>query len=318
MKSLRLAIILALFCVAAADAVALEGPRPPRVAVLAFGEADAGRRASEEFSSHLSKGGAIEIVDESRARAAARGVGYRGSLNMTLDGARDLGAAIGCDFYVTGDAQTIRRSSSAAPVYYESYASVFVVSSRTGRLVMWQRPHSEAQTPEEAERLLAAKLPGLAASGRAAMLRASQDEVVRREAAAEVLEMEDVPEEDAPDAEGFRAPHPYRRVRPPYPDAASEAEAEATVDASVAIDERGEVASVEIVRWAGFGLDDSVLTTVNQLRFRPATRDGVAVPVRVLLRYNFRRPQRDARQGTEVEKKLGPAFKELLRTHKQP
>lgn len=300
---------------------AAHGPsRPLRVAVLDFGERDTGRRASKDFATHLLKTGGVEMVDESQARAAARGVGYAGSLNMTVEQARDLGAAIGCDFYVTGDAQTLRRSSSSVPVYYEAYASVFLISARTGRLVNWARARAEAATPEEAERLLALKSPGLAASCRDAMKEEATLEVARRERemTAEVLEMEELPEEDTPAAKGFRPPHPYRRVRPPYTDSALQAEAEATVDASVEVNERGEVLRAEIVRWAGFGLDESVLATVSALRFRPATRDGAPVPVRVLLRYNFRRPRPTSQQEAEPERRLGPAFKELLRTHKQP
>jgi hypothetical protein len=33
-----------------------------------------------------------------------------------------------------------------------------------------------------------------------------------------------------------------------------------------------------------------VLDTVKKLHFFPAMRDGLAVPMRVLLRYNFRKP----------------------------
>jgi outer membrane biosynthesis protein TonB len=44
------------------------------------------------------------------------------------------------------------------------------------------------------------------------------------------------------------------------------------------------------VRWAGFGLDQATLETIHKLHFFPATREGVAVPIRVLLRYNFRKP----------------------------
>ncbi len=124
------------------------------------------------------------------------------------------------------------------------------------------------------------------------MLRGAQDESIRRErerARAEPA-VEDAPEEGSPAAEGFRAPQPYRRLRPPYPDTAARAEAEATVDAAVEIDAGGEVRRIEIVRWAGFGLDDAVIETVRQLHFRPAMRDGAPVAVRVLLRYNFRRP----------------------------
>ena len=62
------------------------------------------------------------------------------------------------------------------------------------------------------------------------------------------------------------------------------------MDAEVEVGAGGEVGRVEIVRWAGFGLDDSVVSTIRQMHFRPATRDGQPVAVRVLLRYNFRRP----------------------------
>ncbi len=81
-------------------------------------------------------------------------------------------------------------------------------------------------------------------------------------------------------------------LRPAYPETAERAGAEATVDAAVEVGADGAVARVEIVRWAGFGLDDAVAATVRRLHFRPATRDGVPVPVRVLMRYNFRKPQK--------------------------
>ena len=86
------------------------------------------------------------------------------------------------------------------------------------------------------------------------------------------------------------APRPFRRLKPPYPDTAAHAEVEATVDVLVDIDARGEVGRIEVARWAGYGLDQSVIDTVRQLHFFPAHRDGAAIPIRVLLRYNFRKP----------------------------
>ena len=80
-------------------------------------------------------------------------------------------------------------------------------------------------------------------------------------------------------------PQRFRKLRQ-----AARAEAEATVDVQLDIDESGEVSRVEIVRWAGFGLDDAAVSTVRQLHFTPARRYGQAIPMRVLLRYNFRRP----------------------------
>ena len=80
------------------------------------------------------------------------GVGFTGSLNLTLQQARDLGAAIGCDFYFLGDAETLKRSPSTGASYFESFASVFLVSARTGRLVLWERPNVQRDSPEESEK----------------------------------------------------------------------------------------------------------------------------------------------------------------------
>jgi TonB family protein len=244
------------------------------------------------------------LLDRDLGRAAARGAGYKGSLNMTLTQARNLGAAIGCDFLITGDAQLLRRSSSARPVYYEAYASVFIVSCRTGRLAAWERTTAEAATPDDATGALFTKLDERVRTRYHAVIsetfeREQQERrahaVARHDgdeaSAAEIIDLESA---DAGELQGrLREPAPYRRLRPVYPETAAQAEAEATVDAEVEIGTDGEVRRVEIVRWAGFGLDESVVSTIRQLHFRPATLDGTPVAVRVLLRYNFRRPAKE-------------------------
>ncbi|HEV2708339.1 MAG TPA: TonB family protein [Pyrinomonadaceae bacterium] len=266
-----------------------------RVAVLDFGATETGQRAAEVLSKGAASERPFELVDREQARAAARGAGYAGSLNMTLNEARDLASAIGCDYFVTGDAETLRRSSSARPLYYESYASVFLVSGRTGRLVLWRRLSEEAESHDAAERLLLDALgrSELLRDARAGMLKAEADERLQHERARrdpDDAPFQDEPEEGSPAASAYRPPQPFRRIRPAYTEAAAQAGAEATVDVSVAIDAQGEVRHVEIVRWAGYGLDESVIETVKRLHFRPAARDGEPFPIRVLLRYNFRRP----------------------------
>jgi TonB family protein len=270
------------------------------VAVLDMGGTETGVRASERVAKLFAPtggatGAGLALLDRDLGRAAARGVGYAGSLNLTLAEARSLGAAVGCDFFFTGDAQTIRRSSSARPVYFESYASVFLVSARTGELVLWERPAAEAETPARAEAaLLAALDAAFAARFTSALLEAAAREERERfepAAAPEPSSVIDLSTDEAADAhKDLREPAPYRRLRPAYTDAASRAEAEATVDALVEIGADGEVGRVRVVRWAGFGLDEEVVATIRRMHFHPAARDGESVAVRVLLRYNFRRP----------------------------
>jgi TonB family protein len=266
-----------------------------RVAVLDFGGTETGVRAAQRLARAFASDAGLSLADRDESRAAARGAGYSGSLNMTLDEARDLGGALGSDFYLTGDAQTLRRSPSTGPHYFEAYASVFVVSSRTGRLVLWDRPSFEAASPEEAEKLLLAELDRRAASYSQAIAQARESELSERaqlieRAAAPLPVIGDAPEDEEAAARAvLRLPQPYRRLRPAYPETASRAEAEATVDVKVEIDDKGEVTNVEVVRWAGFGLDEATVQTVRQLHFTPARLNGTPVPLRFLLRYNFRK-----------------------------
>lgn len=265
------------------------------LAVLDFGDSNIGRVAPEKLALNLKHETNVAILDRDQVRAAARGAGYAGSINLSLNEARDLGAAFGCDFFILGDAQTLRRSPSTGPVYFESYASIFVVSARTGRLLLWERPSFQGGTPAVAEQALLSELSGFEERRQVelSVRRAQEDERGERELTTDqqIPIIEEAPDDDkSAAAEGLRLPRPYRRLVPAYPGSAARAEAEATVDVLVDLDSSGEVIRVEIARWAGFGLDQTTVDTVRRLHFFPAMRNGVAIPIRVLLRYNFRKP----------------------------
>jgi TonB family protein len=284
-----------------ASAAPPAAPGAIRLAILDLGNSSTGLRAASEirrlFSTLKANESAVpgfEVVDPDQARSASSGAGYKGSLNLELQPARDLGAAIGCDFYFLGDAETVKRSPSTGASYFESFASIFLVSARTGRLVLWERPNVRRDSPEESEKALLATLAADETRRRymIAIRSALEEERAERASAKEVNApvIEVMSDENSEAGKNVQAPRAYRRLKPPYPDTAARAEAEATVDALVDIDARGEVGRVEIVRWAGYGLDQSVVETVNQMHFFPAMRNGIAIPMRVLLRYNFRKP----------------------------
>ena len=267
------------------------------VAVLDFGNAATGLLASQKLAANLKTDKNISVQDLDQARAAARGAGYLGSINLSLDEARHLGSVLGTDFFLVGDAQTLRRSPSTGPVYFESYASLFLVSSRTGRLITWERPVFEASTAGAAASALIVKLTSADVKDRLVRLIEQAHRVEREQRqlsnVAAVPVIDEAPDDDkVAEAEGLRLPRPYRRFTPSYPESAAKAEAEATVDVLVDLDEEGEVTRVEVARWAGFGLDESTVETVKRLHFFPAKRKGVSIPMRVLLRYNFRKPPR--------------------------
>ncbi|HEX3280280.1 MAG TPA: energy transducer TonB [Pyrinomonadaceae bacterium] len=269
--------------------------RRSHIAVIDLGETAFAGEAVDRFSANLKQDESIEILDRDLARVAARGAGYAGSLNLSLTEARNLGAVIGSDFFVLSDTQTLRRSPSAGPVYFEAYASLFLVSARSGRLITWERPNFRAATAAAAEHALLSELAGAPLRNRL-LASAHRAEVEERAERAVVVDAETPIIEEAPDddkiaaAEGLRLPKPYRRFVPSYPESAAAAEAEAVVDVLVDLDSSGEIQRAEVVRWGGFGLDQATLDVVRKLHFFPAMRAGVAVPIRVLLRYNFRKP----------------------------
>jgi TonB family protein len=286
---------LALLCALALPAFArTQGAARARVAVLDFGESAAARRIADELAGALQVGSKdVSLTSRAQARAAAKGVGYAGSLNLSLEEARDLGAAVGADFFFAGEADTLSRRVVGRGDYFESYASLYLVSAFTGKLIFWERLSAEARDAGGAEKNLISQLRARAPAYVETISKARAAERDERRIAVErdTPVVEDAPEENTPAAKSFRVPLPYRRLRPRYPEAAARAEVEATVDALVELDERGEVMSVEIVRWAGYGLDESVAATIKQMHFRPALSAGTPVAARVLLRYNFRKPK---------------------------
>jgi TonB family protein len=299
-NSMRALLSATLLLIALAVPIAARTPAPEsrstatlRVAILSFGATPIAGRAENSVMSAVRAEAGLSLVDRELSQAAARGTGYAGSLNLTTQEAMDLGSAIGCDFFIIGDAQTLRRSSSAKPLYFETYGTVFLVSARTGQLVGWDRRTQSAPTADAAEKFLLTELDQTTARYLHAIHDAAIAERTARAASIghDLPVIAETPDDGTPQASGFRPPAPYRRVSPQYMPAAFAAEVTATVDAQVDLDIEGEVQDVQLARWAGFGLDESVTTAIRQMHFRPAMRNGIAFPIRVLLRYNFRKPK---------------------------
>ena len=263
------------------------------ISILDLGKSSIASKAVQKIRDRFHSTTEFLVADPDLSRAAAQGSGYAGSLNMTLTEARDLGVAMATDFYTLGDAQTLRRSSSDTPVYFESYCKLFIVSSRTGRLVYWAHERERSNSAETAEQKLLERLSAedVFYKIKISIRRAIEDEhQLRTSEPANTQTFEVAPDDEAAEQNGLRLPRPFTRYRPEYTEAAASAEVEATIDLLVDIKSDGEVAQVQVARWAGFGLEESAIATVRKLHFFPAQRDGKAIPLRVLLRYNFRKP----------------------------
>lgn len=294
MPRIVVALLLLIFCLRSEGSSAQASIK---LAVLDFGNGAIAKRVNESLRSGFATQTHIQLANADLSGAAAKGIGYNGSLNMTVIEARDLGSAMDCEFYIIGDAQTLRRTSSQTPVYFEAYASIFLISSRSGKLVLWERLQFQSDTAATAEEKLVADIANgeLAKRYSEALLRTREDESRQRAIPPDLVAplIEEAPDDEKAAADqGLRLPRPYRRLRPMYPESAARAEAEATVDVLLDVRADGEIAQVQVARWAGFGLDESTVATVKQMHFFPAMRNGTPIPMRVLLRYNFRKPPR--------------------------
>jgi TonB family protein len=74
---------------------------------------------------------------------------------------------------------------------------------------------------------------------------------------------------------------------PAYTRAARKAKVKGVVTMSVTVNTKGLAQDVTLDEKLGYGLDEKAVKAVKEWKFRPATRDGVPVPVRLVIRVNF-------------------------------
>lgn len=234
----------------------------------------------------------FKILDDSLSETAFRSAEFKKPFNLSLKESKNVGAAIGCDYFLLIKAENQRRNSLSKGEYYESYAVVYAVSSRTGRLILWKLISGEAKTSEKAEKQLFDSVNNLSAEISDKLKITSKEELNEKAAS----KLEELPTENSPEAKGFRPPLPYKQITPTYTRLAYLYSVEATVDIEIDVDENGKIQRTEIIRWAGFGLDESVDKTVRQMNWKPADRDGKTLAMRVLLRYNFKKVEKDVEQ----------------------
>ena len=257
--------------------------RDLRLAVLAPDNTANSRAYADGLSAAFAR--SAEVLDSSLAASAYDAISPKTPFNMDIAEARSIGTAIGCDFFILIKSDTLRRSSYEREEYYESYAAIYAVSSHTGRLVNWSNPKSESakrsSSVDELRRSIGSTTGSLI-------------KLLRSVSAAEAIEpkpppIDELPPDGSPLTKEFRSPVPYRRIKPEYTSLAFLYEVAATVEIEMDLDAAGTITRLEISRWAGYGLDESAEKAVRLMNWRPAERGGKPLPMRVLLRYNFKK-----------------------------
>ena len=272
--------------------------RPLRIAVIGFAsgadKAEWKKRGPLEsrLAAALGRDRRAALIDDSLTRAALAGLGYDGATNLSREEARGIGAAIGCDFFILGKTGAFTRSDRVGESHEEAFAGLLIAEGRTGRLAHFDFILEKAEVRAAAQFRVGEEIE--ARAGRYLDSIRAFDSARLSAPAASWEAAEEVPEEGSDRAAGFKPPEFLNRTKPVYTEEADRADVTATVEALVLFRASGEVADIDIVRWAGFGLEESAVQAIRQLNFRPETRDGKPIAVRALVRYNFRRPgQRD-------------------------
>lgn len=238
---------------------------------------------TDAFTKELQKAleNKFNVLDAGLAAAAYDSLKVDSPFNQTIETAKHIGTVIGSDHFLLIKTDTSRRTSSARPLYYEASAFVWVVNSRAGSLIGWFQSGKQSNTASDAESLL------VRSAGETADAIQSTIKTAPMFESSPDFEMFD------PDSKVLRPAMPYKRIKPEYTSTAYLFDVKATVDAIVSIDEKGGLRQIEITRWAGFGLDASVTDAIRKMNWRAGERNGKPLPMRVFLRYNFTKIEKE-------------------------
>ncbi|MCS6803801.1 MAG: energy transducer TonB [Acidobacteriota bacterium] len=272
------------------------------VADVCFESHPFGRAVAEALRQSLQRSSSVQLLDASLTQAATRGLGYTGSLNLSLAEARDLAMAIGCDYLILGRAGLSPHSPAAGQLAHRAWLGLFIVQSRTGRLAIFEFFEQTRATPVEAANAVLDELRARLAQyieqvGHRQLELSPQDQTT-------LIEVND-PEKPTPPL--FDPPRILASVKPVFTRAAQIADVTATVQLHVTFGADGTMGPITITRWAGFGLDQAAIEAAQRMRFVPARLNGQRVTAGALIQYKFKAADKESHQPAEESPKRAPS-----------
>lgn len=211
------------------------------------------------------------------------------NFNPRCEEAQQLGAALGCDFYLQGRVLSVRRVNSSHESYFEIQLSLFCIDARTGALAGFYELKTQGPFPEQA------RAEAVCEASRLAMTVVHDFQVFRKQQRSQLNDSSgetvlDLRSGEVP--EDVTLPIFLQRSRPTTTEAARDANIEAKVEAEIVFGTTGSVENIRIVRWAGYGLDEAVIQAIQNYAFKPATQAGSPIRIKLLAEFNFRRQEK--------------------------
>ncbi|MEZ5305938.1 MAG: energy transducer TonB [Pyrinomonadaceae bacterium] len=239
-----------------------------RIAILTHQNTGVETRSREKLRKHEE----FRFLDDQMSDSVLASAGLTDVSNLSSEESKTLGSALGARFLVVLRGDTFRRRTFENPKFFESFLSVAVVDAKRGTRVFWGLFTSEDPDATVSEKLLLEKIGNFVTT--------LKESVV------------DSPEPGAgpslcAEAQDHRPPLPFKRISPSYPSQANRYSIAATIDAEATIGADGKVFDVRFLRWAGFGLEESVESTIRAMNWRAGDSGGKPCTAKILLRYNF-------------------------------
>src|SRR5215216_4700199 len=155
-------LLTRLACLLLAVLIGISAVAGQSIAIVSPDENEAAKVIGHNLSDGLRVTG-LRTIDQDMAISAFRSTRPENAFNMAASEARQVAAAIGSNYLLLIKADRLRRTSLAREQYWEAYAAIYLVSSRTGWLVNWSLEKGEADTAELANNELAARIRDLPA-----------------------------------------------------------------------------------------------------------------------------------------------------------
>src|SRR4030095_8756060 len=90
-----------------------------------------------------------------------------------------------------------------------------------------------------------------------------------------------------PVGNGVTEPIPVKNVQPSYTQEARDARVQGTIQLEAVIGSDGSISKVQVLKSLGYGLDENAAKALSEWRFKPGTKDGKPVNVRIQVLMNF-------------------------------
>ncbi|KAF0250128.1 MAG: TonB family C-terminal domain-containing protein [bacterium] len=281
---LLLGFLLFLLCLTASSATLQAQTENTTIAILF--EDPQSELLAPKLIKALSQAG-FTTQEQSLTKTINQNLKFPNRMNLSTREASNLGQALGVDVFLILRSKIVERADVGASLYGEGYLAIAFVNSRSGKLILFDFIETQQSNTTLASETIAKQLIEQLPSYTQQVLSIVNKQFTPLSLDPQDAEAMEIPAEGSALAEAFDLPEFTARKQPIYTENARKMAVSAIVALEVVLRKDGKVGNIEVVHWAGFGLDESAIMAAKELRFEPALLEDKAVSCRALIRYNF-------------------------------